>query len=107
MKPDGTYTVDEILQICNNQLQSWERDELAKKLTPDIVYQNIRNMDADELADISGYYVYEDKPEFDIDDELSTSDLIDELEYRILYDSITKKQKKRLTTMAKTAKTWD
>jgi len=67
----------------------------------------IRDMSADELSDISGYYVYEEEPEFDIDEELSTSDLIDELENRLSYDSITQKQKKRLTTMAKTAKTWD
>ena len=107
MKPDGTYTVDEILQICNDQLQSCERQELAEKLDSDLIYSIIRNMDADELADISGYYVYEDEPEFDIDEELSTDDLINELEDRLSYQSITHKQKKLLKTMAKTAGTWD
>lgn len=107
MKPDGTYTVDEILQICNDQLQSWERQELAEKIIGDgFVGQAIKEMNADTLADISGYYVYKDEPEFDID-ELSTSDLIDELEDRLSYVSITRKQKKLLKTMAETAGTWD
>ena len=52
MKPDGTYTVDEILQICNDQLQSWERQELAKKLAKDSVYSAIRNMDKYELVEL-------------------------------------------------------
>lgn len=107
MKPDGTYTVDEILQICNDQLQSWERQELVEKLGMYFINSAIRDMSADELSDISGYYVYEEEPEFDIDDELSTRDLIDELENRLSYYSITQKQKKQLTTMAKTAETWD
>ncbi len=107
MKPDGTYSVDEILQICNDQLQSWERQELAEKLETDFINSIIRNMSADELEDISGYYVYEDEPEFDIDEELSTCDLIDALEDRLSYVSITQKQKKLLKTMAETAKTWD
>lgn len=107
MKPDGTYTVDEILQICNDQLQSWERRELAEKLGMDIIYPIVRNMSINELENITGYYIYEDEPEFDIDEELSTCDLIDELEDRLSYMSITKKQKKLLKTMAETAVTWD
>ena len=107
MKPDGTYTVDEILQICNDQLQSWERQELIEKLGMDFINSVIRNMSADELADVSGYYVYEDEPEFDIDEELSTYDLIEELNDRLSYMSITQKQKKLLKIMAETATTFD
>lgn len=107
MKPDGTYTVDEILQICNDQLQSWERQELAEKLGTDIIYSVIRDMSINELENITGYYIYEDEPKFNIDEELSTSDLIDELEDRLSYVSITRKQKKLLKTMAETSGTWD
>ena len=107
MKPDGTYTVDEILQICNDQLWSWERQELAEKLGTDFINSIIRNMSADELENVSGYYVYEEEPEFDADEELSTCDLIDMLVNRLSYVSITQKQKKLLKTMAETAETWD
>ena len=107
MKPDGTYSVDEILQICNDQLQSWERQELAEKLGTDIIYSLIRDMSINVLESITGYYIYEDEPEFDIDEELSTSDLIDELEDRLSYLSITQKQKERLKTIAAIARTFD
>lgn len=107
MKPDGTYTVDEILQICNDQLQSWERQELIEKLGMDILYPIIRYMSINELENITGYWIYEDEPEFDADEELSTNDLIDMLEDRLSYMSITQKQKELLKTMAEKAKTWD
>ena len=107
MKPDGTYTVDELLQICDNQLQSWEREELAEKLAQYIISQMIRDMSIEELEAITGYYCYEDEPEFDIDEELTTEDLIDALEDRLSWQSITKRDKKRIVEIAKTAQTWD
>ena len=106
MKPDGTYSVDEILQICNSQLQSWERKELVEKLGDDILYSIICDISIEELENITGYLIYEDEPEFDID-ELSTDDLIDELNERLSYTSITQKQKKLLKTTAETVQTWD
>lgn len=62
MKQDGTYTVDELLEICNTQLQSWEREELAERLVPGSdVIGRIRNMSAEELAVHSGYYVFDEE----------------------------------------------
>lgn len=62
MKQDGTYTVDELLEICNTQLQSWEREELAERLVPGSdVIGRIRNMSAEELAAYSGYYVFDEE----------------------------------------------
>ena len=107
MKPDETYSVDEILQICNDQLLSWERQELVEKLGTDIIYSIIRDMSINKLETITGYWIYKDEPNFDIDEELSTSDLIDKLDKRLSYVSITQKQKKLLKIMAKTATTWD
>lgn len=50
MKPDGTYTVDEILQICNDQLQSWERKYLADKLIDySFINEKIANMDPEDI----------------------------------------------------------
>lgn len=61
MKPDGTHTVDELLQICNDELQSWEREKLADKLiTGDILRSIISDMDPDDIANITGYYCAED-----------------------------------------------
>lgn len=98
MKPDGTPTVDEILQICNDQLQSWERQELVKKLGMDFVYSTIRDMDVDELADVSGYYVYEDEPEPDFEC-VDIDDLIDALEEEIEFTTLTKRDKERIRNL--------
>ena len=68
MKIDGTYTVQELLNICNEQLQSWERKELAEKLT----------YDEPEGADI---------------EDFDTNDLITELEDRFHWRTITKNDK--------------
>ena len=74
MKIDGTYTVQELLNICNEQLQSWERKELAEKLT----------YDEPEGADI---------------EDFDTNDLITELEDRFHWRTITKNDKERLERM--------
>ena len=107
MKPDGTYSVEEILKICNEQLQSWERQELAEKLSKDFIISTIRNMSAEYLESITGYYVYEEEPEFDIDEELSTDELIDELEDRLSWQSIFTTDKRRIIEMTKKIRTFD
>ena len=103
MKPDGTYTVDEILQMCNDQLQSWERQELAEKLGTDIIYSIIRDMSINELANITGYYVSDDEPESDID-EFGTNELIDELEDRLSWQHIFATDRDKLIKIAQGAK---
>lgn len=107
MKPDGTYTVNELLQICNDELQSWEREELADKLiTGDMIHSIISAMEPDDIADITGYYCAEDEPEKDIE-EFDTSDLIDELESRLNWCSISKREKQQLLRMAENARIFD
>ena len=82
MKPDGTYSVQELLDICFSQLQSWEREDLADKLIPcSVAYQKIKTMDPDEIADVTGYYCAYDEPdadEFELDD-YRTESLVAEL----------------------------
>ena len=72
MKPDGTHTVQELLEIINNELQSWERAELADKLTDySMICDYVRQMDRSELAEITGYWWQENEPDpndFIIDD---------------------------------------
>lgn len=55
MKPDGTHTIEEILEICNTELQSWERSELAGKLDPSSAYKIIKEMSVGELMDASDW----------------------------------------------------
>lgn len=55
MKPDGTHTIEEILEICNTELQSWERSELAGKLDPSSAYNLIQEMSVLELIDASNW----------------------------------------------------
>ena len=80
MKQDGTYTVQEILAVCEQQLQSWERAELADALMDyPTLCEKIRCIKPYELADITGYTIYENEPD-DVDlFDISTSDLVDEL----------------------------
>ena len=79
MKQDGTYTVDELLEICNTQLQSWEREELAERLIPGSdVISRIQNMSAEELNNVTSYYVFDDER-----DALSLIDDSDIISYLI------------------------
>lgn len=97
MKPDGTYIVDEILQISNDQLQSWEREELAQKLiTGDLIRSIINEMDADDLADISGYYVSEDAPEEKEVEDFTLSEILAGLSIKLHYIKLNSTQKKFL-----------
>ena len=67
MKPDGTYTVDEILQICNDQLQSWERDkicgELLKGCSDEQLFDIFSRCTPEYISRITGYYVSDEEPE--------------------------------------------
>ena len=79
MKQDGTYTVDELLEICNTQLQSWEREELAERLIPGSdVISRIQNMSAEELNNVTSYCVFDDER-----DALSLIDDSDIISYLI------------------------
>ena len=104
MKPDGTYTVDELLQICTDQLQSWERKELSEMLYPDLIKESIREMSISEIEDLTGYYVYDEEQE-DIDN-FSTEDLIERLDNRLSWESIREDDHNKLINMAKNAKIW-
>ena len=102
MKPDGTYTVDEILQICNDQLQSWERDKICA--------ESLKGCSDNQLSDffsrytpeyislITGYYVSEEEPEngeIEIED-FSLHEIINGLIDKLYYLSLKPKDKDRL-----------
>ena len=67
MKPDGTYTVDEILHICNEQLQSWERDKICAELLKDCSDNQLSDFFSrytpEFISRITGYYVSDEEPE--------------------------------------------
>lgn len=74
--------------MCNTELQSWERSELAEKLDPvDHYYRQIQNMSIEKLESITGYYIYDEEPEPDIED-FDMDDLITEIVDRLRWQSI-------------------
>ena len=76
MKPDGTHTKDEILELIQNELQSWERDEICATLLKDCsdrqLYDVFSRYTPEYISTITGYYVYEEERE-----DVSEIDLID------------------------------
>ena len=79
MKIDGTPTVEEVCAMME-QLQSWERKEVAERFVS--LSEFCDGYDADAIEHATGYYVYEDDPEeIDLRGE-DTSDLIIELMQR-------------------------
>lgn len=93
MKPDGTYTVDEILQICNDQLQSWERDKICGELLKDCSDKQLSDFfqyfTPEYISHITGYYVSDEEPEEgkEVEDFMLREiidGLIDKLYYTIL-----------------------
>ena len=76
MKPDGTPTVEEVCAMME-QLQSWERKEVAERFVS--LSEFCDGYDADAIESATGYYVYEDHPDIcDLEDE-DTADLLIEL----------------------------
>lgn len=106
MKPDGTYTVEELLRICTDQLQSWERKKLSELLYPDLIKESIREMNISEIENLTGYYVYDEEQESDIDD-FGTEELIEELEERLCYGRISISDRNDLMDILKNAKVYE
>lgn len=97
MKPDGTYNVDEILQICNDQLQAWEREELAEKLTDySFIEERIANMDPEDISDITGYYFRDTEPEEKEVEDFLLCDIIDGLVFKLGYMKLRPSQREEL-----------
>lgn len=82
MKPDGTATIDEIMAQVE-QLQSWEQEELAERISNmwDLARNYIKDMSADDVADLTGYYVSKEDPEdrYDVIDDFNGDVLIQEI----------------------------
>lgn len=82
MKPDGTHTKDEILELIQNELQAWERDEICATLLKDCSDKQLSDFfshcEPEYISTITGYYVYEEKrydiSEMDIEVFVSKSD---------------------------------
>lgn len=83
MKPDGTYTKEEILELIQNELQSWERDEICATLLKDCSDMQLLDFFSrytpEYISTITGYYVYEEERE-DVS-EMSLSDFMREADY--------------------------
>lgn len=67
MKPDGTHTKEEIIEIIQNELQSWERDEICTALLDECsdnqLLDYFSKYTPDYISRITGYYVYEEEKE--------------------------------------------
>jgi len=67
MKPDGIYTKEEILELIQNELQSWERDEICATLLKDCSDRQLSDFFSrytpEYISTITGYYVYEEERE--------------------------------------------
>lgn len=67
MKPDGTHTKDEILELIQNELQSWERDEicatLLKYCSDKQLYDVFSRYTPEYISTITGYFVYKEERE--------------------------------------------
>lgn len=67
MKPDGTHTKEEIIEIIQNELQSWERDEICAALLDECSDNQLSDYfskyTTDYISRITGYYVYEEERE--------------------------------------------
>lgn len=101
MKPDGTYTVDEILQICNNQLQSWERDkicgELLKDCSDDQLSVFFSRYTTEYISRITGYYVSDEEPEEEKEvEDFTLREIIDGLIDKLHYLTLKPKDRDRL-----------
>lgn len=96
MKPDGTHTIDEVLKICNDELQSFERDSICAKLlrdtSQDVLVDFFQYYPPEYISTITGYYVYYteryDVSEMDVGDFLRESncgvyDLFDYIELNV------------------------
>lgn len=81
MKPDGTLTIEEVMEIVS-QLQSWERRDLAFRIAGawNIASDYVKDMPPEDLADLTGYYVSENEPSnYDDLSDYCDSDLIQEI----------------------------
>lgn len=83
MKPDGTHTKEEFLELITNELQSWERDEICAALLKDCSDNQLSDFFSrytpEYISTITGYYVYKEKRE-DIY-EISLNDFMHESDY--------------------------
>ena len=101
MKPDGTYTVDEILQICNDQLQSWERDKICVELLKDCSDNQLSEFFSrytpEYISIITGYYVSDVKPEEEKEiEDFMLYEIINGMIDKLHYITLTPKDRDRL-----------
>lgn len=101
MKPDGKHTKEEILELIQNELQSWERDEicitLLKDCSDDRLYDLFSRYTPEYIHTITGYFVYEEEREdiselelweFMKEADCSTYDLWEYIEFYVREDKI-------------------
>lgn len=92
MKPDGTHHKEEILELIQNELQSWERDEICATLLKDCSDNQLSDFFSrytpEYISTITGYYVYKEERE-DVS-EISLRDFMHDSNYDVadLWDYI-------------------
>ena len=101
MKPDGRYTVDEILQICNDQLQSWERGDLCTVLlkccSDNQLSDFFSHYTPEHISTITGYYVSDEEPEEEKEiGDFSLNEILNELSYKLGYLKLAPSQREKL-----------
>lgn len=100
MKPDGTYTVDEILQICNDQLQSWERDDLCTALLKCCSDKQLSDFFSHYtpkyISTITGYYVSDEEPKEKEIGDFTLNEILNELSCKLDYLKLAPSQREKL-----------
>lgn len=66
MKPDGTLTVDEVMQYVD-QLQNWEREELGERLSGESRKRWLDDLSAEEIRDARQDLHFYSEPEDALD----------------------------------------
>ena len=83
MKPDGTHTKEEILELIQNELQSWERDEICTTLLKDCSDRQLSDFFScytpEYISTITGYYVYDEERQETF--EISLRDFMHDSDY--------------------------
>ena len=102
MKPYGTPTVEEVCAMME-QLQSWERKEVAERFVS--LSEFCSGRDISELRRATGYYIYTEIQELEPDiDKFTIGELIDEIVDRLSWVSIFKSDRDRLLTAINNAR---
>ena len=101
MKPDGTHTKEEILELIQNELQSWERDEICATLLKDCSDEQLSDFFSrytpEYISAITGYYVLDEEPEREKEiEDFTLHEIVNGLIDKLCYSKLKPKDRDRL-----------